>query len=130
MAADLEAVSGFTDVASWFGRWPSFHDAEILEICLKRAEPSFVSVLTWQTHRQLDERGLYLRTKHAVVVFLLDNVQDVSLEGFSQQNVISGLQVQISEVGVKLHLHPCFGLSGTIEAEGLRLELKPQIDQS
>jgi hypothetical protein len=122
----LESISGFSNVASWFGGWPSFHDAEILQICLNRVERSFVKILTWQTEGELDEQGFYLQKKHAVVTFLFDDLQDVSLEGFSEQNVISGLDVETSEVGVKLVMHPCFGLSGAIEAKELRLELQPE----
>src|SRR5688572_5856859 len=98
----LESISGFSNVAAWFGGWPSFHDAEILQICLNRVGRSFVRILTWQTEGEVDERGFYLQKKHAVVTFLFDDVQDVSLKGFSEQNVISGLKVEATEVGVKL----------------------------
>jgi hypothetical protein len=126
MPVDLKSVPGFTEVESWFGAWPSFHDAEILQLCLDRAGQSFLKVLTWQRTRDVDERGFYIQKKHAVVVFLLDGVRDVSLDGFNHQNVIFGLDVETTGTGVKLTMDPCFGLSGSIEAEGLRLELLPQ----
>lgn len=44
----------------------------------------------------------------------------------SEQNVISGLEVEACEVGVKLVMHPCFGLSGTIQAKNFALEVYPQ----
>jgi hypothetical protein len=53
-------------------------------------------------------------------------VRDVSLDGFNHQNVIFGLDVETTETGVKLTMDPCFGLSGSIEAKGLRLELQPR----
>jgi hypothetical protein len=122
----LKSIAGFNEVASWFGDWPSFHDAEILQLCLDRTGQSFLKVLTWQRTREVDERGVYVQKKHAVVVFLLDGVRDVSLDGFNHQNVIFGLDVETTETGVKLTMDPCFGLSGSIEAKGLRLELQPQ----
>jgi len=75
----------------------------------------------------MDERGYYIIKIHATVVFLLDGVRDASVDGFNHQNVISGLDVETTETGVKLIMHPCFGLSGSIEAAGLRLELEPQM---
>ncbi|HYI97155.1 MAG TPA: hypothetical protein VEX68_26680 [Bryobacteraceae bacterium] len=66
--------------------------------------------------------------KHAIVTFLLDDVQDVSLDGFNHQNVIFGLDVETSEAGVKLIMYPCFGLPGAIQAKELRLELHPQVN--
>ena len=35
----------------------------------------------------------------------------MSLQGFSQQNVIADLAVETTESGLKLVLYPCFGFS-------------------
>jgi len=121
----LEAIPGYSEVVAWFGLWPSFHDAEIVDIHLKRAAASYVRILAWITSTETDSEGYFLREKFATIVIAFDGLRDIHLGGFSSQNVIAGLDLEVTETGAKLTLHPCFGVSGTIEAETVRLEVHP-----
>lgn len=108
----LDDTPGIKDVVARFGAWPTFHDAEVVQICLDRSGPSVLRILT----------GVDGQT--AIVKFVLDQVRDISLAGFNHQNVIARLEVEVDSTGVTMTLLPCFGLSGHIQAESLRVELE------
>jgi hypothetical protein len=118
-------LDGQDSVIDWFGYWPTFHDSEIVGISLQRASESRVDVLTWLTRNQVDSEGIYIREKYAVVSFVLSSITDLSLGGFSGQNVISGLSIEAHSSGIRLVLHPSFGISGYVEADQIRVEVRP-----
>jgi Immunity protein 50 len=122
---EVEQITGATELHDWFGYWPDFHDAEIVSLHLNRQGISFLRVHTWETAKQVDEKGYYLQAKHVVVEFLFEDVFALSLTGFSQQNVIFGLDIEKTGSGFRLTLDECYGLAGSIEAERLSLRITP-----
>jgi hypothetical protein len=83
-------------LVSWFGYWPSFHDAEILWIKLKRGykklqgdvEVEFL-VHTWE----LVSVDNQLRSeKHCLIHFAFQHCAAIRLEGFNQQNQLSTIE--------------------------------------
>jgi hypothetical protein len=128
MTDETPAILGADSVVAWFGKWPSFHDAEILEVHLNREGPSWVRLHSWLTTavtHEKDGKQDGVSDRHAVVTFLLTDVTDLELCDFSVQNVISRLTVEPSPSGFRLSLSPCFGVSGFIEAREIRAEVKP-----
>jgi hypothetical protein len=72
----------------------------------------------------------YSPQKPATVEFILEDVTDVDLRGFSCQNVIFGLEIDTvtepsGERVFRLIHSPCFGLAGRIDAKSIRVELSP-----
>jgi hypothetical protein len=67
-----ERVPGASDLMSWFGYWPSFHDAEVFSIHLNRSGESTVAIQTWHRTDEVDERGRFMATKHVLVTFVLE----------------------------------------------------------
>jgi hypothetical protein len=121
-------LPGAESVTSWFGQWPTFHDAEILALHLNREEESWLKLHAWLlTSETYEQDGKhYLRTdRHAVVTFHFAEIIDLELADFSGQNVISGLEVEKAGDGYRLTLQPCFGLAGYIHARGVSVELEP-----
>ena len=59
---------GANKVIEWFGKWPSFHDAEIIELRLVRYGTCRLKIHTWNTKSEVDEKGFYVTDKHAVVI--------------------------------------------------------------
>jgi Immunity protein 50 len=100
MANAIDEVAGSGALIGWFGRWPSFHDAEILSVSLNRSRSSCVRIHAWEMSKEVDAEGYFIPRKHVVVSFLLDGLTDLELNGFSSQNVILGLSVQRSESGL------------------------------
>lgn len=110
-------------IVNWFGRWPSFHDAEIISLELNRLGRSYLRVHAFQVTSDVDERHYYRTDKHAIVVFALEDISFLSLQDFSNQNVISGLSVGKVDDGFSLQFYPCYGLSGEIRARTLSVDL-------
>jgi hypothetical protein len=121
----MDEVAGSQALIEWFGRWPSFHDGEILSISLNRSGSSCVRIHTWETTKEVHENGYFILRKHVIVSFFLDGLTDLELNGFSPQNVISGLSVQRSASGLQLLLNPCYGIAGALTAETIRTEFEP-----
>jgi hypothetical protein len=126
---DPEPVPGASDLVSWFGYWPSFHDAEVLSIHLNRSGESSIAIHTWHRTNQVDEHGYFVTTKHVVVTFVLEGIQTVQLNDFNHQKAISGLSLEEIEAGYRLTLHPCFGAQGTIEGERVRITIEPGLPE-
>ena len=118
-------ISGAAEVVAWFGRWPSFHDAEIISLHLHRTDASVLVVYAWNTTDKSDASGYCILEKHALVTFTLLGVFDLELADFSGQNVISSLDVEKREHGYRITLHPCYGLCGTLDAETVSVTVKP-----
>jgi hypothetical protein len=118
-------ISGAAEVVAWFGRWPSFHDAEIISLQLHCSDPSALVVYAWNMTNKVDATRHYVLEKHALVTFTLRGVSDLDLADFSDQNVISSLDVEKRENGFRITLHPCYGLCGTVDAETVSVSVKP-----
>src|SRR5258708_18418476 len=122
---DTSRMAGAESVVEWFGCWPDFHDAEVLEICLRREGRSSVRIHAWRPTMEIDSNGYFVRDHHVVVSFGFDGVQDLQLADFSTQNVIASLHCESTENGFRVTLSPCFGVSGYIEAERVSVSLQP-----
>jgi hypothetical protein len=122
-----DKVPGTLELIEWFGYWPSFHDAEVLDLKLNRTGCSTLRVHTWETTDKVNSRGSFLRTKHIVVSFVLDGIAGLHLNGFSGQNVISGLDLRQTGEVYELTLEPCYGLEGTITADHVQVKFEPGI---
>lgn len=122
---EVEEISGATGLYEWFGYWPDFHDAEILSLYLNRSGPSILQIYTWDTTKEIDARGFYVQRKHAVVEFVLNGMAELDLNGFSCQNVISGLAIERTSSGFRVVLGACYGLAGSLEAETLAFRITP-----
>lgn len=88
-------------ITDWFGHWPSFHDAEVLSMHLDRkpiekgSGPSLtIRVHAFEMTPEVDDRGYYKLTKHAIITLEFDGVDEVALDGFNCQNVIWQLDIE------------------------------------
>lgn len=123
--AKFPDVPGAAELFAWFGFWPTFHDAEVLSLHLDRAGASHLRVHTWERTDELDSRRCYIVRKHVIVMFIGEGISQLELDGFSHQNVLAELTLTPSPDGYELKMWPCYGISGTITARSLRIELEP-----
>ena len=114
MTPETPAITGAATLVSIIGRWPSFHDAEIIRVLIRRDGHTTITV------RLMEPQG-----KGWAVTFTFEEVLDLRLEGedVNRQNVISGLSIEPSGTATKVTLGPSYGLWGHITAErvGVRL---------
>jgi hypothetical protein len=79
---ELREIPGAVELHDWFGFWPSVHDAEIISLHLNRKGTSGLRVHTWETTKDVDEKGYNVQTKHIVVEFVCETISGLSLNGF------------------------------------------------
>ncbi len=120
-----EQIPGADAITAWFGYWPDFHDAEILELHLNRFGSSWIKIYAWNTTKRTDDKGYFITEKHAVVTFFFDKVSDLQFADFSSQNVIGGLTISRCDNELRLSMSPCYGLSGFLQGIISKVELSP-----
>lgn len=87
-----------------FGRWPSFHDAEVLALRLDRGDSEAVEhdrrqpwleadIHVFEMTDQVTEEGTYLLRHHTLVTFAFRGVDHLDLKWFNNQNVLWDLEL-------------------------------------
>src|SRR4051812_18730399 len=98
----IERIEGYSKALAHFGRWPSFHDSEVVRIELDRGDESSAilraSVHAFNLTSKIDPKGHYITENHGVIHFEFIDVCELSLTGFNHQNALAGLSIgDISE---------------------------------
>jgi hypothetical protein len=99
-----EVIEGSKKLTQIFGRWPSFHDAEVLDLSLWRGDVDpehgryIFPVLTttihlWEMTRELDTHGFFVLKDHTLATPRFHEVHDLRMEGFNHQNAIFDLSI-------------------------------------
>jgi hypothetical protein len=116
-------ISGGELLTNVFGRWPSFHDAEVLRISLERtadfvAGPACeIDIHVHEMTSELDDKGFYVLRHHTVVTLRCEGVRESELGGFNNQNVLAGLGLVAASrpddptVRCELILDPSYGVA-------------------
>jgi immunity protein 50 of polymorphic toxin system len=125
---EIERGHLVTDV---FGRWPSFHDAEVLRVRLDRegeAGPWLeADIYAFDMTSEIDERGYYVLDKRHVVTLRFDGLVAVDLRWFNQQNVIATLDIEEAtndeEPAVRWHVDvgSSFGMEAQFDCASVRV---------
>ena len=125
-------VQGSENLLAIFGRWPSFHDAEVIEIQLSRVRAGSRSnryegplllarVHTCDISDEVDSTGHYVLKNPTLVTLRFSDVRELKLEGFNHQNAIFGLTIQLKEssdpTDSKFHVEfdPSFGVDAIFD---------------
>src|SRR5919109_4036190 len=63
-------IPGADTVVRWFGKWPSFHDAEVLSVHIDRERrSSSLHVRAWNRSDRTDAAGQFILERVATVIF-------------------------------------------------------------
>jgi hypothetical protein len=141
-------ITGSEKLTSIFGRWPSFHDAEIHELHFhrghsnasadRRKSPYLTAKLhTWVMTNVVDENGFLSRKNHTLVTMeFRDLDEEFKMEGFNHQNAIFGLDIEqkTREDGdtpyFAVEFEPCYGMYAIFTCRQIEiLEAIPCDDQ-
>jgi hypothetical protein len=125
-----EAIENHELVIAAFGQWPSFHDGEVHRIVLDRmnrsASGSYIPsielhVRCWIMTSEVTEGGFYKLEHDSIVHFLFEDIFDLELEGFNQQNVLSSLNLTLidepqEKQAIHVELEHCYVFAGEFSA--------------
>ena len=119
MAPEFE-IQGSYLLSEQFGEWPSFHDSEVISIDFNRGKAGgnpgvLVKVHAFEMTSEVNEKGYYKLINHCDIEFNFESVEDVTLNGFNHQNVISDIcfSKEVDSNGVSkiiVEFEPCYGV--------------------
>jgi hypothetical protein len=92
------SIIGASRIIDWFGSWPTFKDAQILEVHLSSLEDSWLKLRMSEQHG--DTTGGASRV--ALITFYFSGVSRVSFHEFSPEAPISQLQVESGADGFQI----------------------------
>jgi hypothetical protein len=129
MDALIQTIPGANAFVSWFGQWPSFHDAEVLRITLDRKNASLIEIHVFKMTNEVDSKGQYVCVNHAKLRLVLLEITSCELLGFNHQNVIDDLDITRIEDGYQTRLFSIYGVDGTVDAKFIVIEFEPGIPE-
>jgi hypothetical protein len=107
-------------VVDHFGRWPSFHDANVLayEAPSPAASHLGFTLHTWTMTSEVDSKGFFVLKDHALVTFRFDGLSDLSMEEFAAGNILFGMALSQSADfhGFHVELESVMDMSGSFTA--------------
>jgi hypothetical protein len=104
VAAIESLIIGSEKLTCIFGYWPSFHDAEVLELHLSRGDSDIdkgiydfpvlsMKLHVWELTKEVDSEGYLVLRHHTLTTLKFRDVADFRMEGFNHQNAILELSV-------------------------------------
>lgn len=121
-----------------FGYWPSFHDAEVLQLRLDRGAvldpkqhqrtPTLeADVHVFETTDQVTAEGFYELRKHTLVTLAFRGIDEARLDGFNHQNVLLALRLedisdrQLEMLKWNVEFDSSFGLAASFMCENIEV---------
>lgn len=103
-------IVGQEKLIAVFGRWPSFHDAEVLRITLERGDVALsggpiveCSIHVFEMTGEVGDDGAFVCRNHTIVTFRFIGATEIELSGFNHQNALWDLSIKdISERQLEL----------------------------
>lgn len=128
-------VHGSEKLTRIFGYWPSFHDAEVIELHLWRGDidpdrDRYVNpVLTtklhlWELANETNSQGFLVKRLHTLATLRFHDVEeDIELARFNHQNAIFGLAITKRErydgpsPSLAVEFEPIFGMGAAFKCQ-------------
>lgn len=81
-----------------FGRWPSFHDAEVVRLRLERSGTSGpeleADIYVFEMTSEVTPDGFYHLRHHTLATLLFSGIDRLAVDDFNQQNVLFELELK------------------------------------
>jgi hypothetical protein len=112
-----------------FGRWPSFHDSEVVRIVLDRDDTPYreAAVHVFEMTSQI-ENGAYVLKNHILATLRFIEIYQLELADFNHQNVLFGLNIrdisnrQMERINFEVSFGGTFGVSADFQCNAVRVE--------
>jgi hypothetical protein len=138
MASVESLVAGSQKLTSIFGYWPSFHDAEVLELYFARGnvEPEkgvynfpalTLKIHLWELTKNVDSKGYLILRHHTLTKLRFTDVAEFQMQGFNHQNAMLGLAItnQQGTLGpspcFRVEIEPAFGMGALFQCLGIEV---------
>jgi hypothetical protein len=138
MASIESLIVGSEKLTRIFGHWPSFHDAEVLELHFWRGDTQAdkgiydfpvltLTVHVWELTKEYDAEGYMVLRHHTLTRLRFFDVEDFQMQGFNHQNSIMELKVRSAERVERpspyfaAEVEPAFGIAASFKC--LRVEV-------
>jgi hypothetical protein len=145
MPAIEHLIVGSGKLTNIFGYWPSFHDAEILDLHFWRGDIQTdkgvynFPVLTlrvhlWELTNKVDPKGFLILQHHTLTTLRFYDVNDFQMQGFNHQNAMMRLAVSSEQRTdgpspyFAVVVEPAFGMEASFKC--LRMEVVEAIQCS
>lgn len=125
LPVDLESIVGAQQLFDWFGYWPNFHDAKIVQFQFELGKPVAFTVETWEMTNRVDAGGFYETTKHVSVELLLEGITRLDLQDPWEKSILLSLGFERIDTGFRLDLTAAYGLCGEIEVQNVSVQVIP-----
>ncbi len=131
---DLSKIQNSHLLTDIFGKFPSFHDAEVHQLNLVRGETRsfnptlFVLIHVYQMTSEVDEKNRYVLENHVLVEFRFSKISDLEIAGFNHQNVLQFLEItetseaKEEETEFEVLFEGIFGVSAKFYCETISIE--------
>jgi hypothetical protein len=130
---DLNKIQNSHLLTDVFGKFPSFHDAEVHRLNLVRGETRsfnptlFALIHVFQMTSEVDEKNHYVLKNHVLVEFRFLKVSDLEIVGFNHQNVLQFLEITETleaeeEAEFDVLFEGIFGVSAKFHCETISIE--------
>jgi hypothetical protein len=131
---NYEAIKNSELLTSVFGRWPSFHDAEVIWLHFDRREsplgfgPTVETLIhAFEMTQEVDSNGYFVLRNHVLVHLRFSNVAMPEIGGFNHQNAINGLEIidirdrQMELVKFDVLFEPAYGLGAKFQCRDIEV---------
>jgi hypothetical protein len=125
---NIHNVHLLTDV---FGRFPTFHDAEVVSVSLDRIVGVGANLSSkihvFEMTAEVGDNGRYVLKNHILVDFSFEKIWNLDLKGFNHQNALFGLTIaerkdaETQELDFEVTFEEAFGFSATFECESIKV---------
>lgn len=126
VGTSVAGIHGREKLVEVFGRWPAFHDAEVLRFTLDRSglggaegPTAECTIHAFEMTDDVDEAGRFRLKKHVLVTLRFTEVAECEVSGFNHLNVLWDLEIapgdSDNEAPFTVHFRPSYGFGGWFE---------------
>jgi hypothetical protein len=110
-------IRNHESVVSFFGLWPSFHDANVVAYELRDGKIT-LTLHTWLMTREVDPKGFFVLKNHALVNFRFGDLYNVKMEAFKSENILFTLEISpsLEPSSFNVELDSVMDMSGSFSA--------------
>lgn len=132
------SIAGSQKITTIFGYWPSFHDAEILELHFLRGNVKpekkiydfpclTLKIHLWELTKEVNAKGFLVLRYHTLAMLRFTDVFEFQMQGFNHQNAIMSLSIRCETRSngpspyFVVGIDPAFGMGSSFECLGIEI---------